>query len=90
MALIGRTISHRGFDARLENIRKRIPVRAAAENVAAAKGEKDPARTVVEGWTKSAGHRKNMLGDFSLTGVGVAQSKDGTYFFTQIFVKSAN
>jgi uncharacterized protein YkwD len=57
MARIGKTISHRGFDARLENIEKRLPLRAAAENVAAAKGDSDPARTVVEGWTKSAGHR---------------------------------
>lgn len=87
MARSGKTISHRGFNQRLEDIRKKIPYRAAAENVAAAVGYEDPARTVVEGWKKSPEHRKNMLGDFSLTGIGVAQGKDGTYFFTQIFIK---
>jgi uncharacterized protein YkwD len=86
MARSGKTISHRGFNQRLEDIRKKIPYRAAAENVAAAAGHEDPARTVVEGWKKSPEHRKNMLGDFSLTGIGVAQSNNGTYFFTQIFI----
>jgi uncharacterized protein YkwD len=87
MARSGKTISHRGFSQRLEDIRKKIPYRAAAENVAAAAGYEDPARSVVEGWKKSPEHRKNMLGNFSLTGIGVAQSNDGTYFFTQIFVE---
>jgi uncharacterized protein YkwD len=50
-------------------------------------GHEDPARTVVEGWRKSPEHRKNMLGAFSLTGIGVAQSKNGGYFFTQIFIE---
>jgi uncharacterized protein YkwD len=87
MARSGKTVSHRGFNQRLEDIRKKIPYRAAAENVAAAAGYEDPVRTVMEGWEKSPDHRKNMLGDFSLTGIGVAQSNNGTYFFTQIFVE---
>jgi uncharacterized protein YkwD len=87
MARSGKTISHRGFNQRLDDIAKKIPYGAAAENVAAAAGQEDPARTVVEGWKKSPEHRKNMLGDFSLTGIGVAQSNDRTYFFTQIFVE---
>ena len=28
-----------------------------------------------------------MEGDFNLTGIGVAQNSDGTYFFSQIFLK---
>jgi uncharacterized protein YkwD len=87
MARIGKTITHRGFNERLENIRKTIAVQAAAENVATTSGHDDPARTVVEGWKNSADHRKNMLGDFSVTGIGVARSKNGGYFFTQIFVR---
>jgi uncharacterized protein YkwD len=87
MARSGKTISHRGFNQRLEDIRKKIPYRAAAENVAAAAGHEDPARTVVEGWKNSLEHRKNMLGNFSVTGIGVAESNNGTYFFTQIFVE---
>ena len=87
MARAGKAISHRGFNQRLQDIRKKIPYRAAAENVAAAVGYEDPARTVVEGWKNSPDHRKNMLGDFSLTGIGIAQSKDGGYFFTEIFLE---
>ena len=50
-------------------------------------GYDNPARAAVEGWKKSSEHRKNMLGDFSLTGIGIAQSQAGGYFFTQIFVQ---
>jgi uncharacterized protein YkwD len=87
MARSGKTISHSGFNQRLEDIRKKIPYRAAAENVAAVVGDEDPVQTVVQGWKNSPEHRKNMLGDFSLTGIGIAQSKNGTYFFTQIFIE---
>jgi uncharacterized protein YkwD len=83
----GKTISHSGFNQRLQEIGKKIPYRAAAENVAASVNYKNPAQMAVEGWKNSPGHRKNMLGDFSLTGIGIAQSKDGGYFFTQIFLK---
>jgi uncharacterized protein YkwD len=87
MARSGKTISHRGFNQRLNDIRQKIPYESAAENVAAVSGRDDPARTVVEGWKNSPEHRRNMLGDFRVTGIGVAESNNGTYFFTQIFVK---
>ena len=87
MARSGSTISHRGFNRRLENIRKQIPYRAAAENVGSVVGYENPARAAVEDWKNSPEHRKNMLGNFSLTGIGIAQSKDGGYFFTQIFLQ---
>jgi uncharacterized protein YkwD len=89
MARAGTTISHHGFDERLRRLRKAMAIRSAAENVAVSSGFDDPARAVVDGWKDSAGHRKNMLGDFSLTGIGAAQSKDGDYFFTQIFIRAA-
>ena len=79
-------ISHRGFEDRMEDIRQKLSFRAAAENVATIRGFDNPAQQVVEGWKKSAGHRKNMLGEYSLTGIGVARSKDGAYFVTQIFL----
>jgi uncharacterized protein YkwD len=87
LARNGGSISHRGFKQRLEDIRKKIPYRAAAENVALNVGYDNPARAAVEGWKKSPEHRKNMLGEFSLSGIGIAQSKAGGYFFTQIFVE---
>jgi uncharacterized protein YkwD len=87
MARTGGSISHRGFNQRLQDIREKIPYRAAAENVAVNVGYDNPASATVEGWKKSPEHRKNMLGEFSLTGIGIAQGKDGRYFFTQIFVQ---
>ena len=80
-------ISHRGFKQRLQDIRHKIPYRTAAENVAANLGYDNPARAAVEGWKESPEHRKNMLGDFSLTGIGIARGEKGGYFFTQIFVQ---
>jgi uncharacterized protein YkwD len=87
MARNGNKISHRDFKERAEDIKSEIRYRRVAENVAANAGYGDPAQQAVEGWKTSPGHRKNMLGDFSLTGIGIAQSSDGTYFFTQIFVE---
>jgi uncharacterized protein YkwD len=36
---------------------------------------------------RSSGHRRNIQGDFTLTGVGAATSRRGEIFLTQIFVK---
>jgi uncharacterized protein YkwD len=86
----GGNISHRGFDQRLQDIRKKLRYRAAAENIAVNVGYDNPAPAAVEGWRKSPDHLKNMLGDFSLTGIGIAQGEDGRYFFTQIFIQPQN
>ena len=87
MARQGSTISHAGFEDRLKKIAEKLPYRAGAENVAASIGYENPAPTAVDGWKNSPGHRKNMLGDFTLTGIGIAQNEQGKYFITQIFLK---
>ncbi|WP_298713734.1 CAP domain-containing protein [Chitinophaga sp.] len=75
---------HEGFESRIDDISKSIgTVRAAAENVAYGNLS---AEAVVDGWIKSPGHRKNMLGDFNLIGIGTAKGKGNIVFFTQIFV----
>lgn len=81
----GRTgFGHDGFESRIDDISKEIgTVRAAAENVAYGNLS---AEAVVDGWIKSPGHRKNMLGDFNLIGVGTAKGKGNIVYFTQIFV----
>ncbi len=44
------------------------------------------ARSVVDGWLRSAGHRANMDNpSFTSTGVGVASSSDGRIFWSQSF-----
>jgi uncharacterized protein YkwD len=80
----GRTaFGHNGFESRVKSIAaKEGNLKAWAENVA--KGEMG-AEEVVKGWLNSPGHRKNIEGKYNITGIGIAQKKDGTIFFTQIF-----
>ena len=84
MALGRVPFSHDGFSNRVEDIKKGFGGRGFAENVAFGQNE---AKTVVEGWLNSPGHRKNIEGDFTHIGVGVADAPDGTLYHTQIFVK---
>ncbi|OCR00522.1 serine protease [Oscillatoriales cyanobacterium USR001] len=79
--------SHNGFQQRVDIIGKSITYRSAAENVAYNLGFSDPDRNAVEGWIKSPGHRKNMEGDYNLTGIGIAKNPKGEYYFTQIFIQ---
>lgn len=75
---------HEGFEDRVAIVSKKMGrVGAAAENVAY--GTLD-AESVVDGWIKSPGHRRNMLGDYNLIGIGTA-GKGRLTFFTQVFIK---
>lgn len=79
--------SHAGFEQRVKTIGKTIPYQSAAENVAYNMGYQDPATQAVQGWLKSPGHRKNIEGQFNLTGIGIAKNAKGEYYFTQIFIR---
>jgi uncharacterized protein YkwD len=76
--------SHTGFDYRTAEIRKAIGGVGFAENLAYGQ---TTAASVVDSWLKSPGHRKNIEGDFTHIGIGIAQSKDKTLYYTQIFAK---
>ena len=84
--LLGRSpFGHEGFRARIDEIRGHLgTVHVAAENVASGPMS---AREVVDGWLHSPGHRRNIEGDFRLTGIGLAGGRDGMIYFTQIFIK---
>jgi len=76
---------HDGFRDRINTISGRLgKLHVAAENVA---DGPMGAREVVDGWLHSPGHRRNIEGDFRLTGIGVATRSDGMVYFTQIFVR---
>jgi uncharacterized protein YkwD len=76
---------HDGFENRVADIRKTTGfISGAAENVAY--GNLTAAQ-VVDGWLHSPGHKKNIEGNYNLTGIGTVQREDGTIFFTQIFIK---
>jgi len=84
--LSGKTpFGHDGFRDRIDRIRKKLgPMHIAAENVASGPMS---AKEVVDGWLHSPGHRRNIEGDFRLTGIGLAFGRNGNIFFTQIFTK---
>ncbi|WP_293164188.1 CAP domain-containing protein [Okeania sp. SIO2C9] len=82
------TFSHDGFQERVEVITQQIKLQSAAENLANNFGYNNPGEQAVEGWIGSPGHQKNMVGDYNLSGIGIAQNSEGTYFFNQIFIKT--
>jgi uncharacterized protein YkwD len=84
--------SHRGLDSKLVSQRADDAQvgrwRAIGENIAYHRGYKDPAAKAIELWLDSPGHRQNMLNpDWKETAIGVAIAADGSYYFTQVFLK---
>jgi len=73
---------HDGFNSRAKAIQKSLGGTMVGENVASGPMT---AREVVDGWLHSPGHKKNIEGNFKLTGIGYARDKKGDIYFTQIF-----
>ena len=73
---------HDGFNTRAKTIQKALGSTEVGENVA--EGPMT-AREVVDGWLHSPGHKRNIEGNFTLTGIGYASDKKGDIYFTQIF-----
>lgn len=73
---------HDGFNSRAKAIQKSLGSVEIGENVA--EGPMT-AREVVDGWLQSPGHKRNIEGNFTHTGIGYATDKKGIIYFTQIF-----
>ncbi|MDI1352243.1 MAG: CAP domain-containing protein [bacterium] len=77
---------HQYFIKRINRLNAQIKNSGGgAENVAY--NYKD-AEDVVNNWLRSPGHKRNIDGNYDLTGVGVAYDKKGQIYFTQIFLKT--
>ncbi len=77
---------HKYFDKRIHRLFAEIKhCSGGAENVAY--NYKD-AKDVVRNWLTSPGHRRNIVGNYNLTGIGLARDKRGKLYFTQIFIRS--
>ncbi|MDH3627732.1 MAG: CAP domain-containing protein [Acidobacteriota bacterium] len=64
-----------------------ISYRMMAENIQMSLGARNPIETAVQSWMDSPGHRKNILDErFTHSGIGVHIRKDGTVYFTQMFL----
>ena len=87
MAIGSADFSHDGFDQRVNMIGNSINYLSAAENLAYNQGHDDPVGVAIDGWINSPGHHKNMIGDFTLTGIGVIRNEKGEYYMNQMFVK---
>ena len=75
---------HAGFTARIKRLQKRLSyVYNGAENVAY---RYKTAKIVVDGWMHSAGHKRNILGKYNMTGIGLARDANGYIYFTQLFL----
>lgn len=73
---------HDGFEERSERLSKKLSgVGATAENVAYVGRD---AERVVKMWLNSAGHKKNIIGNYNYTGIGIAESKDGTVYYRAV------
>ncbi|HEX4850974.1 MAG TPA: CAP domain-containing protein [Puia sp.] len=76
---------HQGFDDRARDLRKKLgTITLVGENVASGQMT---AKEAVDGWLHSPGHKRNIEGDFTLTGIGWAKDKRGMIYYTQIFTK---
>ena len=74
---------HDGFDLRAAAIRAALGSSgSAAENVAMGYGS---AAAVVNAWLGSAGHRANIEGSATRTGISAVKSSGGVWYYTQIF-----
>ena len=83
----GGAFSHRGFKQRATAIGRFMPYRTVAENLAYNYGNADPAARAFTSWLTSPKHRQAMEDPrFTHTGLAVAKSPSGRFYFTQLFV----
>jgi uncharacterized protein YkwD len=76
---------HDGYEQRQAAVQRLIkPWHGMAENVAY--GVRT-GKEVVAMWKKSAVHRTNMLGKYTVIGIGTARDRKGRVYYTQIFVR---
>lgn len=77
---------HAHFSDRIQRLYKKFEnCRGGAENVAFYKTN---AKRLVDGWIASPGHRRNIEGQYNVTGIGIAHGKPGWAYYTQIFVRT--
>lgn len=80
-------LSHRGSGGRFRKLQAGpTSLISFAENVAFNFGHARPGEVAVQGWLRSPGHHRNILRpNDRLTGIGVAEARDGSWYLTQLF-----
>lgn len=78
----GKSVVERANDAKINGWRQ------IGENLFFCQCPNDYSDFAVKGWMKSAAHRRNILnGKFTSSGIGVAESRNGEIYITQVFVQ---
>ena len=86
MASKAMPFGHNDFNGRIKRLYRKIAqCNGGAENVAYWRYD---AKKLVDGWIASSGHRQNIVGNYNLTGIGIAHGKTGWAYYTQIFIRS--
>ncbi len=86
MASKAMPFGHTGYNGRIKRLYRRFSqCNGGAENVAYYKAD---AKKLVDAWIASPGHRQNIVGNYNLTGIGIAYGKKGWGYYTQIFLRS--
>lgn len=76
-------IGHEGFEQRAEQLIRVLKGSTASENVAYGQ---ETAEDVVKSWLASIGHRQNIEGNYTHTGIAVQKDGQDRLVFTQLFV----
>ena len=71
----------------LDSVDRQRKYPTAAENVASIQDNPQPDLIAFQDWIASPAHQQHILGNYNLTGIGVAKNAAGEYYFTQIFIK---
>lgn len=77
-------VSHHNFFTRSEYLKLNAGAIKVSENVAYGYSS---AQSVVRAWMKSAAHKKNLEGDYTYFDVSAEKNKEGTWYYTNIFMK---
>ena len=78
------TLSHT-----MDSVERQRKYPTAAENIASTQADPQPDLIAVQDWLASPAHKQHILGNYNLTGIGVAKNDRGEYFFTQIFINKS-
>lgn len=78
------SINHDDFSKRSKVLRQKESAIRTAENVAVGQ---PTAESVVKAWLDSPGHKENIEGNFSHTGIAALKNDNGRYYYTQLFFK---
>ncbi|OEK08685.1 hypothetical protein A8C32_02750 [Flavivirga aquatica] len=77
-------ISHDNFYTRSDYLKSNANAKKVSENVAYGYSS---AKSVVDAWLRSEGHKANIEGDYTNFDISAEKSEDGRWYYTNIFIK---